>query len=45
MNGPESGGHGPRALSTSDLNPGPATDPLCDLGQATVPLWPLSILK
>ena len=45
MNGPERGGHGSRALSTSGLNPGPATDPLCDLGQATVPLWPLSILK
>ena len=41
MNGPERGGHVPRALSTSGLNPGPATDPPCELGQAAIPLWPL----
>ena len=41
MNGPERGGHVSRALSTSGLNPGPATDPSCEQGQASIPLWPL----
>ena len=41
MNGPERGGHVPRALSTSGLTPGLAIDLPCDLVQAAVPLWPL----
>lgn len=45
MDGPEKGKEVPRALSTSGLNPCPATDPLCDLGQPTVCLWPLAILN
>lgn len=45
MDGPEKGKEVPRALSTSGLNPCPATDALCDLGQPTVCLWPLAILN
>ena len=41
MNGPKRRGHMPRALSTSGLNPGPAVDPPCNLGQAAIPLCPL----